>query len=136
MQMDKTISHLVENDTKPGESLSITYKFSGSAGPSMMITVTVDEFNVVSGMFINVASSGSTVHNVCNALARVVSIAIQNDKATLLQIVQTMEMVKSEVVWISTKLGKADSIPAAISLVLLRHVELEATIDQLHTGEE
>ena len=134
--MDNTISHLVENNTKPGESLSITYKFKGSAGPSMMITVTVDEFNVVSGMFINVASSGSTVHNVCNALARVISIAVQNDKATLLQIVQTMEMVKSEVVWISTKLGKADSIPAAIALVLLRHVELEEKIDQLHTGEE
>jgi hypothetical protein len=102
----------------------------------MYIVISLDEFGVTNGMFIQVGSSGSTVHNVCNALARVISIAIQRDKATALQIVQTMEDVKSEVIWMSDKLGNADSIPAAISLVLLRHIELEAQIEEMHTEME
>lgn len=122
--------------TTPGASHSITHRFRGSAGNTMYIVVSLDEFSVPNGMFIQVASSGSTVHNVCNALARVISIAIQNDKATALQIVQTMEDVKSEIVWINDNLGKADSIPAAISLVLLYHLELEEKIEDLHTEME
>lgn len=124
------------DDVRPGSTHSITHKFRGSAGNSMYIVVSMDEFSVPNGIFIQVGSSGSTVHNVCNALTRVISIAIQNDKATALQIVQTMEDVKSEVVWINDNLGKADSIPAAIALVLLKHIEYEEKIEEMHTGNE
>jgi hypothetical protein len=130
------IEKIMESKTKPGESPSITFKFRGSANNTMYIVVSIDEFGVPSGMFIQVGSSGSTIHNVCNALARVISIAIQNDKATALQIVQTMEDVKSEVVWISDLLGKADSIPAAISLVLIKMLEYEEKLETLHTELE
>lgn len=122
-------------DNTPGSTHSITHKFRGSAGGSMYIVVSVDEFCVPNGIFIQVASSGSTVHNLANAMARVISIAIQNDKATALQIVQTLEDVKSEVVWISDELGKADSIPEAVSLVLLKHIEYEEKIEEMHTED-
>jgi hypothetical protein len=130
--LDADVEHAL-TPAEPGSHKSTTYQFRGSAGTNMYITIGTDEFGVVCSMFINVASSGSTVHNVCNALARVISIAIQNDKATLLQIVQTMENVKSEVVWINDKLGKADSIPAVIALVLLKHIEIEEELERVHT---
>ena len=133
--MDQMVDRLIGSPT-PGSVHSITHKFRGSAGNTMYIVVSLDEFNVPSGMFIQVGSSGSTIHNVCNALARVISIAIQNDKATALQIVQTMEDVRSEVVWISDTLGKADSIPAVIALVLEYHLNVEHKLDKLHSGEE
>jgi len=133
--MERAVHHALRS-TKPGESLSTTYLFRGSAGNSLYITVGVDEYGVVNSMFINLGASGSTIHNVCNALARVISIAIQNDKATVLQIVQTMEDVSSEVVWIHDDLGRAGSIPSAIALVLLRQLKLEEELEKLHTAEE
>jgi hypothetical protein len=130
--IEPAIGHIINHEAE-GSIPSISYRFKGSAGPSMYITVSLDEYGVVNGMFINVGSSGSTIHNVCNALARVISIAIQNDKATSIQIVQTMEDVGSEVVWICDTLGKADSIPAAIALVLLRHVKIDEKMEEIHT---
>ena len=131
--IEETVNHILNHPVQKDQAPSVSYRFSGSAGPSMYITVRLDEYGVVNGMFINVGSSGSTVHNVCNSLARVISIAIQNDKATCLQIVQTMEDVSSEVVWICDTLGKADSIPAAIALVLLRHNKIDEAMEDLHT---
>jgi hypothetical protein len=130
--MERAIQHAL-GDTPNGAHKSTTYQFKGSAGNSMYITVGVDEYGVVCSMFINVGSSGSTVHNVVNALARVISIAIQNDKATALQIVQTMENVKSEVRWMCDGLGHTDSIPSAIAMVLLKQIEIEEELERIHT---
>jgi hypothetical protein len=129
--IEKAIDNLMK-PVVPGESHSQTHKFKGSSGTTMYITVGVDEFNVVNSMFINIGSSGTTIHNVCNALARVISIAIQNDKATLLQIVQTLEDVGSETRWISDSLGVAESIPSSIALVLLHHIDIDESYDKLH----
>lgn len=102
----------------------------------MYVTAGADEYGTLNSLILNVGSSGTTVHNICNALGRVISIAIQNDKATALQIVQTLEDVSSEVVWMSDTLGQARSIPEVLAKILLRHIEIEHEIDAMHSGEE
>jgi hypothetical protein len=133
--IEKAVQRFLSDPDK-GASHSVTHRFKGSSGTTLYITMGIDEFNVPNSMFINIGASGTTIHNVCNALARVVSIAIQNDKATLLQIVQTMENVGSETRWISDTLGVAESIPSAIALVLLHHVEIDEALDKIHNFDE
>jgi hypothetical protein len=133
--MNETVEHLIE-PTKPGIKNTITYKLRNTAGASMHVHVGVDEFGVLNQMIINMASSGTTTHNLVNSLGRVISIAIQNDKATALQIVQTLEGMTSEVDWISDTLGRAQSIPEAISKILLKHIDIEEAIEAAHSGEE
>jgi hypothetical protein len=131
--IEKEIENLM-TPVKPGVSHSTTHKFRGSSGTKMYITIGVDEYNVVNSLMINIGSSGTTIHNVCNALGRVISIAIQNDKATLIQIVQTLEDVSSETRWMSDSLGNAESIPSAIALVLLHCIEVDDAYDKLHNN--
>ena len=102
----------------------------------MHIHVGADEFCVLDTMIINVGASGTTVHNLANSLGRVISKAIQRDKATAMEIVQTLEDVSSEVVWTNDLLGRAESIPNVIALTILRHMDIENTIDSMHTGDE
>jgi hypothetical protein len=120
---------------QPGQTISTTYRWRSDIGGKMHVTVGIDEFGVVCNMFINVGSSGTQMHNICNALGRVISLCIQNDKATLIQIVETLEDFRSECVWMSDSLGRAKSIPSVIALILERHLRVEEQLETIHTGE-
>ena len=124
--------HILD-DSMPGATQTITYVWKSSAGTKMYIHVGVDEYGVLNSMFINVGASGSTIHNVVNAMGRVISIAIQRDKATALEIVQTLEDVTSELVWMNDCMGRTNSIPGVISIIILRHVDIEECIERIHT---
>jgi len=132
----RAAEHFMGDPMRPGISRTITYKFRNTAGTSMHVHVGVDEYGVLHSMVINVGSSGTTIHNIVNALGRVISIAIQNDKATALKIVHTIEGFSSDTVWMSDELGTAKSIPDVIALILLRHIDIETHIENTHTGEE
>ena len=122
----------MEEPKKPGVSKSVTYKFTGSA--SLYIVVSNNEYGQINGLFVNTTSSGHTLHGVCNVLGRVIGIAIQNDKATLLQIIQTLEGVKSESAWVNDMVGKVDSIPSAIAAVL-EHFLIDEQHYEYHEAE-
>ena len=134
--VQRAVEHIITPE-KPGIKNTITYRWKSSAGTNMYIHVGTDEFGVLDSMILNVGSSGTTVHNLANTLGRVVSIAIQDNKATALDIVQTIEGVSSEVVWRSDDFNEtAESIPGVIAQVLLRHIDIETTIENMHSGLE
>jgi hypothetical protein len=132
---EKAVEHFMKEEL-PGIKNSITYNWHNTAGAKMHVHVSTDEFGVLDTMIINVGSSGTTTHNIVNALGRVLSIAIQRDKKIAMDIVQTLEGFSSEVDWISEELGRAPSIPDVISKVLLRHIDIETAIEDMHSGEE
>ena len=115
---------------------SVTYRWKSDIGTKMYIIVGVDEFGVICSMFISMGSSGTQMHNISNALGRVISLCIQNDKATLMEIVQTLEDFSSEQVWMSDTLGRAKSVPAVIALILERHLRVEEILENMHSGIE
>jgi len=143
MSLDRTIAHY-SNNVAAGACHSVTYKFHSSQGVKMYVIVNVDEFNVINGMFLNIGESGTTLHNVVNALGRMVSLAIQEVRKTnpgrlteyLMKTVGNLSGMSSDSVWMSDELGSANSIPDVLGLILLRHVEIEETMDDMHTGEE
>jgi hypothetical protein len=141
--MEREIEHALSNDT-PGSRKSVTYRFKSSAGVSLYITLTFDEFYVIEGMIINQGASGTSMHNVCNALGRVISLGIQEIRKSrperlydfIMKQAANLEGFSSEVLWLSDDLGNAQSIPDVLSLILKRHVEIAEAIDDLHSGEE
>ena len=143
MSKDGAIEHYT-GTPRSGSDHSITYQFRASSGTKMYVIVTVDEFNVVNGMFINVGESGTTIHNTVNAMGRIISLSIQEIRKTkpdrlidfILKIVGSLEGMSSDVVWMSDEFENANSIPDVIGLILLRHIEIEEEMDALHSGEE
>ena len=139
----KTMDHFM-SEPRRGAHNSVTYRFKASSGTNMYIIVNVDEFNVISGLFVNIGESGTTIHNVVNAMGRMISLGIQEKRKTdpqhlneyLLKIVSNLEGMTSDVVWMNDTLGRANSIPDVMSLIILRQIELDDAMDDMHSGEE
>ena len=135
MTVEAAALHLIKPEI-PGVRNTITYRWKNEQGTSLHIHVGVNEYGILNSMMVNLGSSGTTSHNICNALGRVISVAIKNDKATALEIVRTLEGVSSETMWMHDDMGRAPSIPDVLSLVIMRHIDIEETIGDMHTGEE
>ena len=140
---EKDINHAV-SDVPNGSRLSTTYKFRNSTGTTLYVTITFDEFYVIEGIIINQGASGTSMHNVCNALGRVTSVAIQfilKHKPEVLEkflekIAGNLEGYSSEVLWMSDDLGNANSIPDVLARILRRHIEVSESLENMHSGEE
>ena len=98
------------------ERLGSTFKFSGPA--SLYVTSNKGENDHVREVFINTTKSGSTIHGMCEALGRVISVALQYDYRLVGKIARTLEDISSDSVWTNTSLGRVFSIPAALAKVL------------------
>lgn len=93
-----------------------TYSFSG---PTMLhLIVNEDESGLIRELFVTATASGSTTHTLCDALGRVISIALQHNPDLIKKISLTLRDISSETVWTNGKLGQAKSIPDAIALAL------------------
>ena len=99
-----------------------TYKF---IGPNRLyITINKDSAGVIREVFINCASSGSSVRSLCEALGKLLSIALQHNKELLNRIIKSFENDLSESFWHNKQFsGPAKSIPDAISKVLKLELE-------------
>ena len=93
-----------------------TIKFKGLQ--NIYITINKDEDQNIREVFINVCTSGTTLRGLCEALGRVISVAIQHDHRLISKIVKTLEGTISEVCFRNGKYGKVESIPDAIAKVL------------------
>ena len=54
----------------------------------------------------------------CEALGRVISVALQHDYRLLGKIARTLEDISSDGTWLNMSLGRVHSIPAALAKVL------------------
>ena len=141
--IDKAVEHFT-NPPMRGANSSITYKFHNAQGLGLHIIVTVDEFSVIKGIFMGIESSGTTLHNVVNCLGRILSLSIQEIRKSnpnnltpfLMKAVNNMQGITSDTVWMNDDLGRADSIPEIIALILLRQVEIDERMDDNHSGDE
>jgi ribonucleoside-diphosphate reductase alpha chain len=93
-----------------------TFKFSGPA--PLYVTANKGEFGHVREVFLNTTKSGSTIHGMCEALGRVISVALQHDYRLLGKISRTLEDISSDGAWQNLNLGRVYSIPAALAKVL------------------
>ena len=141
--IEKTVEHFT-NPPMRGAHSSVTYKFKNAQGLGLYVIVTVDEFSVIKGIFMGIESSGTTLHNVVNCLGRILSLAIQEIRQKdpnqlipfLMKAVSNMQGISSDTVWMNDSLGRANSIPEIIALILLRQVEIDERMDENHSGEE
>lgn len=109
--------------TEP-ERVGKTYKFIGPS--KLYVTVNRDTQNVIREVFINCASSGSTTRSLCEALGKLLSILLQNDKASLSRIIKSFSGDLSESFWHNKELPEpAKSIPDAIASVLKKESEVK-----------
>lgn len=96
-----------------------TYKFVGSM--KLYITVNHDEDGHPRELFISLSSSGSTMRGVCDALAKAVSIALQNDNTILPRLVKAFSGDLSETFWHNREFAEpAKSVADAVGMVLER----------------
>jgi len=94
-----------------------TYRFIGPT--KLYITINKDLAGNIREVFLNAASSGSTIRSLCEALGKAVSIALQNEKRLLPRIIRSFQDDLSESQWHCSELSRpAKSIPDALSLVL------------------
>ncbi len=93
-----------------------TFKFKGPA--SLYITANRGDLGHVREIFLNTTKSGSTIHGMCEALGRVMSVALQHDYRLVGKIARTLEDISSDSAWQSGGLGRVYSIPAALAKVL------------------
>ncbi|OGQ99578.1 MAG: hypothetical protein A2521_16935 [Deltaproteobacteria bacterium RIFOXYD12_FULL_57_12] len=98
------------------ERAGSTYKFSGPS--SLYVTANRGSLGHVREIFLNTTKSGSTLHGMCEALGRVISVALQHDYRLVGKIARTLEDISSDAVWQNLKLGRVYSIPAALAKVL------------------
>ena len=101
-----------EQDKRDGK----TIRFRGIR--NVYITINQDDQENKRELFISCTASGTTVRGLCEALGRVISIAIQHDSRLVQKIAKTLSGILSEQSFINDKYGKAESIPDAISKVL------------------
>ena len=100
-----------------------TYKFVGPM--KLYITINHDENNQPREMFIALSSSGSTLRSVCDALAKAVSIALQNDKTILPRLIKAFSGDLSEAFWHNREFKEpAKSVADAVGMVLAREEAL------------
>lgn len=104
------------NDIRSGT----TYKLRGSS--PLYITINHDEAGVPLEVFINTTPSGTTVRALCEALGRVISIAIQHDTSLLAKITRTIRGIMSESNWMLGK-QQINSIPDGVAVVMDLEVE-------------
>jgi hypothetical protein len=99
------------------ERIGKTYKF---VGPSKLyITVNRDAENVIREIFVNCASSGSTLRSLCESLGKLLSIMFQNNPVMVGRVINSFKNDLSESFWHNKSLSEpAKSIPDAISKVL------------------
>ena len=127
-----------------GSHNSTTYCFRSSVGPKLYVILTFDEFYVIKGMMINHEASGTSLHNICNAIGRIISLGIQEIRKIkpnslydyILKQVENLSGFSSDVLWMNDDLGNAQSIPDVLALILKRHVAISEAVDELHSGEE
>jgi ribonucleoside-diphosphate reductase alpha chain len=93
-----------------------TFKFSGPA--PLYVTANKGDEGHVREVFLNTTKSGSTIHGMCEALGRVISVALQHDYRLIGKIARTLEDISSDGTWQNTGLGRVYSIPAALAKVL------------------
>ena len=111
---------------------------------SLYIIVTFDEFYVIDGIIINQGASGTSMHNVCNALGRTISHSIQ--KIQKLESKETIKYIEdlvkiytgftSETMWMHETMGSVLSIPDVFAKILQRHIDVTEALEEMHTGEE
>jgi len=93
-----------------------TFKFSGPA--PLYVTANKGDQGHVREVFLNTTKSGSTIHGMCEALGRVISVALQHDYRLIGKIARTLEDISSDGAWQNMGLGRVYSIPAALAKVL------------------
>lgn len=93
-----------------------TFKFSGPA--PLYVTANRDDYGHLREIFLNTTKSGSTIHGMCEALGRVISVALQHDYRLVSKFARTLEDISSDGAWQNTALGRVYSIPAALARVL------------------
>lgn len=93
-----------------------TFKFSGPA--PLYVTANKGDQGHLREVFLNTTKSGSTIHGMCEALGRVISVALQHDYRLLGKIARTLEDISSDGTWQNMSLGRVHSIPAALATVL------------------
>lgn len=93
-----------------------TFKFSGPA--PLYVTANRGDLGHVREVFLNTTKSGSTIHGMCEALGRVISVALQHDYRLVGKIARTLEDISSDGTWQNMNLGRVYSIPAALAKVL------------------
>ena len=110
------------------ERLGSTFKFKGPA--SLYVTANKGAQDHLREVFLNTTKSGSTIHGMCEALGRVISVALQHDYRLVGKIARTLEDISSDAVWQSSSLGRVYSIPAAVARVL-QHYAATAEEEEL-----
>lgn len=117
---DSTSKKAVTPNGRPFSDLSerhgSTFKFSGPS--SLYVTANRGSQNHVREIFLNTTKSGSTIHGMCEALGRVISVALQHDYRLVGPISRTLQDISSDGVWHNINLGRIFSIPAALAKVL------------------
>jgi len=141
--LEPEIEHSFSKES-PGSRKSATYIWKSSAGPKLYITVTFDEFHTIEGFIANHEASGSSMHNVCNALGRMISLGIQKvrrvDPDGLTEYIEkqiaNLSGFNSETMWMHDTMGAVLSIPDVFAKILERHLEVTEAIEEIHSGEE
>lgn len=96
-----------------------TYKFVGPM--KLYITVNHDEDRYPREIFVSLSSSGSTLRSVCDALAKAVSIALQDDKTLLPRLIKAFSGDLSEAFWHNREFKEpAKSVADAVGMVLAK----------------
>lgn len=99
-----------------------TYKFIGPT--KLYITINRDNDGVIREVFVNAASSGSTIRSLCEALGKSISISLQNRKEFIHNYIKKFGGDLSESSWHNSQFSEpARSIPDAISMVLKHELE-------------
>ena len=93
-----------------------TTKFNGTR--KIYITTNEDDDGHIREVFVNFCASGTTTRGLCEALGRVISVALQHDHRLKEKISKTLEGIQSEIFFRNNVFGLASSIPDAISKVL------------------
>ncbi len=109
------------------ERLGSTFKFKGPS--PLYITANQGEEGHLREVFLNTTKSGSTIHGMSEALGRVISVTLQHDYRLIGKIARTLEDISSDSAWISGKLGRVYSIPAALAKVLEFYAKHETNGD-------
>ena len=145
--MNENLKFEIDNALAPtpdGSRKSSSYVWKSSGGPKLYVTVTFDEFYTIEGMIINLGASGSSMHNMCNALGRAISLGIQEIRKVnsarvipfLQKMIDNLSGFSSEVVWMSETMGTVNSIPDVLGRILNRHIEMTEALEEMHSGEE
>lgn len=105
-----------------------TYKFSGPS--SLYITANFGDRGDVMEIFIVSTKPGSTVHAMCSALGRAVSVGLQFGEGVRERMIKTLSDISSDGVWMNAVLGRVYSIPAAVARVLNFHSGQEEDLEE------